>query len=422
MLVSIGSIDGINNLDYISCWFIKGSFYIKGFNSKLAFVTTNSICQGSQVPFLWKPIFQNDIVISFAYKAFKWTNNAKDIAGVVVTIIGMGNNSKSFKIVYSNNLIQKAENISPYLVSGTNTIVESRTYPVSQVPQMVFGSMPNDEGYLILKPSEKDELINLYPESKSYIKRFIGSSEFIRGNERWCVWLNDNNYEEASKIPLIRSRIEKVKDVRNASKREATNKLSRFPYRFAEIRHLETHSIIVPSVSSERRDYIPMGFLDEKTVISNLALAIYRAKPWLFGLLNSKMHMTWVHSIGGYLGTSIRYSISVCYNTFPFPQISESQKQELESHVYNILEEREKHSEKTLAQLYDPDKMPEGLREAHRQNDLAVERCYRSRLFESDEERLEYLFKLYEQMIEEEKTKGTLFALETKTKKKKKSA
>lgn len=418
MLSSIGNIEGLNNLDYISCWFIKGTYFLKDTKHRLAFVTTNSICQGSQVPLLWKKIFKNNIEINFAYSAFKWSNNAKDNAGVVVTIIGMRNFAKSGKYLFKENIIKKLDNISPYLVSGSNTVVESRNSPISKIPQMVFGSMPNDEGHLILESSEKEMLVKEYPDSKKYLKRFIGSSEFIRGNERWCIWLDEKNYKQAYEIPLIESRIRKVKEIRSASKRLATIKLSKFPFRFAEIRHVDSHSIIVPSVSSERREYIPVGFLDENTVISNLALAVYNAEYWLFSLLNSKIHMVWVHSIGGYLGTSIRYSISVCYNTFPFPSISEAQKKELEKHVYRILEEREKHSEKTLAQLYDPDKMPDGLREAHHQNDLAVERCYRSRPFTTDEERLEYLFKLYEQMIADEKAAAGSLDFSRKKKKK----
>ena len=418
MEISIGYTDGINNLDYISCWFVKASNYIKSSNNFYAFVTTNSICQGSQVPLLWPIIFSLGNEIKFAYKAFRWANNAKENAGVIVTIIGIGNVAKKQKLFFKDNLVLHVENISPYLVPGKNTIIKNRNVVLSKLPLMVFGSMPNDEGNLILETAEKDILIESYPESSQYIKRFIGSSEFIRGNERWCLWLNDFNFKEALNIPIIKERIAKVKLSRSLSKRSATNKLSLYPYKFAEIRHLDSYSIIIPSVSSERRDYIPIGFLDQNTIISNLALAVYNAEPWLFGLLTSKIHMNWVYSIGGYLGTSIRYAISVCYNTFPFPPISESQKQELEKHVYRILEEREKHSEKTLAQLYDPDKMPDGLREAHHQNDLAIERCYRNKPFESDEERLEYLFKMYEQMIEEEKNKGTLFASIKKGKKK----
>ena len=198
------------------------------------------------------------------------------------------------------------------------------------------------------------------------------------------------------------------------------NKLAERSHQFREVNETKNQSIIIPSVSSESRAYIPIGFVGSDTIITNLAFAIYDAPSWLFSILTSSMHMTWVRTVGGRLKTDYRYSSALCYNTFPFPPISAPQKQELEKYVFRILEERENHSEKTLAQLYDPDKMPAGLKEAHHQLDLAVERCYRSKPFETDEERLEYLFKLYEQMIEEEKTKGTLFEVEKKSKKKKK--
>ena len=286
---------------------------------------------------------------------------------------------------------------------------------------MNFGSMPNDGGYLTLNQEEYNSAIEKNDGISLYLKRMMGSYEFINDVPRWCIWIEDEfELEDAIEFDFIRERIEKVKQHRLASDREATKILAKNPHRFAEARFKNTNSIIVPATSSERRAYIPMGFLDNSTIISNSANAIYDASTWTFSVLNSKMHMTWLRAVAGRLKSDYRYSTALCYNTFPFPPISERQKQELEQSVYRILEEREAHSEKTLAQLYDPDKMPEGLREAHRQNDLAVERCYRSRPFESDEERLEYLFKLYEQMIAEEKTRGPLFEMEKKEKKKKK--
>ena len=419
VLLSIGKIKGFNNLDYISIWFYKSAKYLSDSSSKSAFVTTNSICQGMQVPILWNALFKLGIEIGFAHQAFRWSNNAVGNAGVVCAIVGIQKKTNSIKKLFNNALTIEVKNISPYLIEGGNFGVQSRTNLLSILPKMYFGSMPNDNGHLILNQEEKQKLIASYPESKLFIKRFLGSSEFIRGNERWCLWLNDENLKAAISIPFIDARIKSVAECRTKSKRAATNKLAIIPHKFAEIRHRKTSAIIIPSVSSERRTYIPMGFLNNDTVISNLALAIYDAEPWILGVLSSKLHMCWVRSIGGYLGTSIRYSISVCYNTFPFPSISKQRKEELTQCTLKIIDERLKHSEKTLAQLYDPDKMPEGLKEAHHQNDLAVERCYRSTPFRSDEERLEYLFKLYEKMIQEEKDKDTLFAKQKKTRKKK---
>jgi hypothetical protein len=285
---------------------------------------------------------------------------------------------------------------------------------------MVMGNMARDGGNLILNESEKNNLIEKYPNCKKIIRLFLGAEEYINNKIRFCLWIEDSDLEMAVSVPEVKERIDKVFQFRIASKAKTTNQYSKTPYKIAQRSHIDGDSIIIPRVSSERREYIPFGFLNEKTIISDSAQAIYNAQPYLLSILLSKIHNIWVKKVGGYLGTSIRYSTSVCYNTFPFPKISEAQKEELTASVFRILEERENHSEKTLAQLYDPDKMPEGLREAHRLNDLAVERCYRSKPFESDEERLEYLFKLYEKMIAEEKAKDTLFQEEKKAKKTKK--
>lgn len=243
----------------------------------------------------------------------------------------------------------------------------------------------------------------------------MGADDFINGYERWCLWIENDDLSSSLKIPFIEERIKKVKQFRLSSNKQGTRDDAAKAHRFSEDRFNSAYAIFIPSTSSERRDYIPIGFI-ENTVVTNSAQAIYKAEPWGFAVITSKMHMTWVKTVGGRLKSDYRYSSALCYNTFPFPNISDQRKQEITQCVFRILEEREKHPQKTLAQLYDPDKMPAGLREAHHQNDLAIERCYRAKPFESDEERLEFLFKLYEQMIEEEKTKGTLFEVEKKGK------
>lgn len=396
--------------DYISCWFLKGSNYIKELNAKFAFVSTNSICQGEQVANIWPLILKDNLEISFAYQSFKWSNNAKDKAGVTCVIVGVQNLSKGKKYLFNNQIVKEVDKISPYLTAGSITYVKRTSSAISGCfPQMVIGSMARDGGNLILSRSERDFFITKYPNTISLIRKLYGSQEFIQGSERWCFWISDEQLNYASSIPEIKLRINNVFEFRTASTAKTTNGYANIPYKFAQRCDIESHAIIVPSTSSENREYIPIGFLESGTVITNSANAIYNAQPYLFSVLTSKMHNVWIRSIGGQLETRIRYSTEICYNTFPFPQISDKQKQELEKHAYNIISERERHSEKTLAELYDPEKMPDGLREAHRLNDLAVERCYRSRPFESDEERLEYLFKLYEQMIAEEKERGTLF-------------
>ncbi len=407
------------DLDFIACWFYKGAKYIRGRNAKMAFVSTNSICQGLQVGLLWPNIFQLGLEINFAHLPFKWTNNAKSKAAVIVSIIGVSNIDKRKKTLFSNGLEKQTDRINAYLSDGASTIVERRSKPLAFHNEMSFGNMPNDGGGLILSTEEKDNLIEKYPETTIYIKTLLGASEFIRGNERFCLWIEDNQFTEALRFPLISDRVEITKKHRLNSKDQGTNDLAKRPHQFRDRNVPVRNQIIMPRVSSERREYIPCGFLGIDTIISDSALAIYDTEPWLLGILSSKIHMVWVKTVGGKLKSDYRYAKDIVYNTFPFPSISDQRKQEISQCVFRILEEREKHPHKTLAQLYDPDKMPEGLREAHRLNDLAIERCYRSRPFESDEERLEYLFKLYEKMIAEEQERDTLFAQEKKARKKK---
>ncbi|TDB69144.1 class I SAM-dependent DNA methyltransferase [Arundinibacter roseus] len=401
-------LDNYKNLDYIACWFLKGANFIQNYNAQFAYVSTNSICQGEQVACLWRHVFIRNLEIGFAHTSFKWANNAKSNAGVIVAIIGVRNLSNKKKFIFRNSTKKITSKISPYLIEAGDFIIQKRSTPLSQFQPILRGSGPIDDGNLILDSFEKDELLAKYPSAKKFIKRLLGAHEFINGFERWCLWIEDNDLNEAKSIPEFQTRIKKVELFRLSSNKKNTRNDAINSHRFSENRFNNTHGLFVPRVSSERRVYIPFGFV-ENTVIVDSAQAIYDPDPYLFSILTSRMHMTWVRAVAGRLKTDYRYSNTLCYNTFPFPPISETQKQELEGHVYNILGEREAHSEKTLAQLYDPEKMPAGLREAHRQNDLAVERCYRSRPFESDEERLEYLFKLYEQMIAREQEKGTLF-------------
>ena len=391
-------VKNFNNLDYIACWFYKGAGYIKNAHAKAAFVSTNSISQGEQVGILWTHILDEKVEIDFAYQSFKWKNNAKDNAGVTVAIIGLRNSFIKPKYLYINNIKHQVKNINAYLVNADNIIVYKRSKPLSKLNEMSFGSMPNDGGNLLLTEDEKNKLIENYPKTKNLIKNFSGSQEFINGQNKYCLWITDENKDLAIANPIIKEKIEKCQSHREKSDREATNKLSSVPHKFAEIRFKNSDSIIVPRVSSENRKYIPCGFLSTDSIISDSAQAIYDAEPWIFGVISSLMHMVWMRTVAGRLKTDYRYSSALVYNTFPFPNISQKQKDEISELVFAILDEREKHSEKTLAQLYDPDKMPEGLRKAHHALDIAIEKCYRTKPFESDEERLEYLFKMYEEM------------------------
>ena len=407
-------------LDFITCWFYKGSKYIKSSNSKFAFVTTNSICQGEQVSILWPYIFYNDLEIDFAYQSFKWKNNAKAVAGVTVVIIGIRNLMNKHKRLFIGNKYSLVKEINAYLVPGKNIFVFCRNTPLSNFPDMIIGSKASDDGNLILSETEKNDIVENYPNAELFIKKYLGADEFINGTIRYCLLITSSNVEIAYNIPPLAERFKRCQEFRKKSKKFATQRIADIPYAFDEQKFKPINSIVIPQTTSEKREYIPIGFLDGSYVISNGVRLIYDAESWMFSVLTSKIHNVWIQRVAGRLETRIQYSNTLCYNTFPFPPISETQKQELSNHVYRILEEREHDSEKTLSQLYDPDKMPIGLRKAHMQNDIAVERCYRSKPFESDEERLEYLFQLYEQMIEEEKAKGTLFEVESKVKKKRK--
>ena len=412
---------GFNNfkkLDYISCWFKKGADFISDSNNKYSFVSTNSICQGEQVFWLWPYILKHNLEIGFAYTSFLWTNNAKNTAGVTVVIIGLRTVSKHAKHIYSEERLVKAVSINPYLINTASmTIVGKKSKPISRIPVMDYGNKATDGGGLILTLEEKSNIIEKCPEAEMFIKKLIGSSEFIRGNERYCLWIDDVNYINANRLTVLQERFDLVRKSRLASKKHNTRLLAEFPYKFEFISYDGSNSLIIPRVSSERRKYIPIGFLSPDTIILDSAQVIYNAEPFMLSILSSRTHMVWVKTVSGRLKSDYRYSNTLSYNTFPIPSISKQRKEELTQCALKIIEERLKHSEKTMAELYDPDKMPEGLREAHHQNDLAVERCYRSNPFSNDEEHLEYLFKLYETMIQEEKDSGTLFAKEKKTRK-----
>lgn len=407
-------------LDYIACWFYRAGTYSLNSSVKYAFVSTNSITQGEQVNLLWPIIFDLDLEIFFAHTSFKWVNNAKENAGVAVVIIGVSQLNKiKQKTLYYSSTILTVNYISPYLSPNTKTIVKQRFKSISGLPEMIKGSSPGDNGNLLMEVSERNELVQCYPNSIKFLKSYVGAKELMNNIRRYCIMTDASNYEEANKIPQLKERFELVRQFRLSSTKDATRIKANFPYFFDENKYNATPSIVVPQTGSERRKYIPIGFCDENTVVSNAARVIPSGSPWTFSLLSSKIHIVWVQAVAGRLKTDVQYSNTLCYNTFPFPTISNQRKEELTQCTFRILEEREKHPEKTLAQLYDPDKMPEGLKEAHRLNDEAVERCYRSTPFNSDEERLEFLFKLYEKMIQEEKEKGTLFEAEKKTRKKK---
>lgn len=394
--------DYSKNLDYIAIWFIKGARFITGTRAKLAFVSTNSVCQGEHVSIMFPKIFDEDVEIGFAYSSFKWQNSARDNAGVAVIVLGLRNKqSNEPKYIFTDGICSKVQHINTYLIDSEQNFVSSKSKPISQLPKIAFGSMPIDDGNLVVTQDERDNNPSMIP----YLKQFIGAAEFINGRMRYCLWIPDNRLDDARQVSAIELRLVSVAKIRSDSKRKDTNKLAATPWRFGFISYKPTNSIIVPSVSSERREYIPMGFLDEDTVISNAANAIYDAEPWIFALLQSKMHMIWIRTVCGQLETRIRYSATLGYNTFPVNPLTQDQKDELSKSARKILLVRATYPEKTLADMYDPDKMPTNLREAHNENDHLVDSLYKKTGFKNDEERLVVLFDLYEIMTEKEKTK-----------------
>lgn len=402
MQIALSDIKDKKGVDYIAAWFWKGAKYIKGTNAKYAFVTTNSISQGEQVAMLWKPIFDLGLEIFFARTSFKWSNNAKYNAAVTVAIISVENKQNIQKVLFNerDNKAFYVDNINPYLAPSDNVIV-AKTYNVPNgLPKAEFGCMPYDNGHLLMSEPEKDTLLESYPESSMFIKQIMGSQEFLNDVHRYCFWIDDDKREEAESIQPIRERIVATYNFRlNESKDGAS--LAERPHQFREHYIISEDSkgkIIIPRVSSERRLYIPIGYVDKDIIISDSAFAIYDAEKWLFALLTSKMHNFWVRAVGGSLETRIRYSATLCYNTFPFPKLTTAEKEKLERLAQNILNIREENFDMTLGEMYNPESMPAELFDAHHQLDLAVERIYRPEPFTSDEERLEHLFKLYAKM------------------------
>lgn len=387
------------DLDYISIWFYKSAEYIKGLNAKCALVSTNSICQGEQVSLLWPHLFNFDVKINFAHQSFKWQNNAKDVAGVTVIIIGLANINVSKSILFMDKFQFEVDNINAYLIPSKNNIyIFSETKSISKLPKINHGNMPADGGKLLFTSIERNEFIKKEPQSEKWFKKLITAKEHMNGRERWCLWLEEITKAEINELTLVKNIIEDVKKIRLKSSRP---QLADIPHLFAQITQpKDVNCIIIPRVSSENRKYIPIDFIDGSIFkVTDSYFTVATDNPYIFGITSSLMHMVWMKSVGGRLETRIQYSKNIVYNTFPFPFISEKQKEQINLHVFEVLDERAKYPEKTLAQLYNPDKMPKGLKEAHHQLDLAIERCYRLKPFESDTERLEYLFKMYEEMI-----------------------
>lgn len=399
-IIVLGHLDSFKNLDYISNWFYKAALYNKNTSSRSAFVSTNSIVQGEQVGMLWPYIYELNNEIIFAYKSFKWTNNAKNQAAVICVIIGLSDKVNRYKKrIYNNTEFIETNTISPYLTLGCNIAVKSSNQPISDFPVMEYGNMPLEGGFLKLSDEERKELIAKDERCVKFIRPTIGGEELINCIDRFCLWIEDNERDYAETILPIKERIEGVYQFRINGGDVARSLINR-PHQFRYRKIANSHQILVPCTSSENRMYLQCGFTDNTYITMNSVEVIYDGDLWLFGVISSAIHMIWVKIIGGRLKNDYRYSAQLCYNTFPFPSISDAKKAEIEEAATNVLVAREPYLTigKTLADLYDPDKMPDDLREAHHKLDDIVESCYPGYPFSSDEARLECLFKMYEKM------------------------
>lgn len=394
------------SLDYVAGWFMKAADYGLHTPAVSAFVSTNSICQGEQVPVLWPLIFKTRHEIAFAHTSFKWANLASHNAGVTVAIIGMSLPSAKSKVVYSvgadgSTTAKSGETINAYLVHGPQVIVGK----VSRSPQdralMVWGNKPTDDGNFFLDAEEMRSLIFNSPSAAHFIRPYFGSAEFIRGIQRYCIWIEDNEVEAAKSITEIERRLNAIQEFRAKSKAAETRPAAAFPHRFRQIQGVsERSAFIVPRVSSERREYLPIGLLPEKSLVADSAFAIYDAPLWNMALIASRLHLVWIATVCGKLKTDFRYSNTMGWNTFPIPKLTEKNKEDLTRCAEDILLAREAHFPATIADLYDPEEMPADLRAAHDRNDEVLERIYIGRRFKNDTERLEKLFELYTKMTQ----------------------
>ncbi|MEA4922832.1 MAG: DNA methyltransferase [Eubacteriaceae bacterium] len=366
------------NLDYVCCWYKKAADYIKGTDIRVALVSTNSVCQGVSVSSLWKPLMENGVHINFAHRTFRWDSEANIKAHVHCIIVGFSRtvNRSDDKMIFDQGLIIKADNISGYLIDAPNIFIISRAKPLCDVPKMMFGNMPNDGGNLIISKDEKNDIIKQDPIAKDYIRNFTGSKEFINNQTRYCIWLDNASPSAIKALHVFKKRLEKVKEMRSSSKRPSTRELASTPYLFGEIRQPDTSYIIIPRVSSERRRYIPMGFLSPEVITSDSTLIIPSASLYDFGVLESNIHMSWMRAVCGRLKSDYRYSKDIVYNNFPWPDPTPEQKAKIEQTAQGILDARALYPDSSLADLYDELTMPKELRTAHQMNDKAVMSAY----------------------------------------------
>ncbi|EGG33791.1 class I SAM-dependent DNA methyltransferase, partial [Paenibacillus sp. HGF5] len=393
---------GWKSLDYVAGWFFKASEYGTFTDTGIAFVATNSICQGEQVPILWPLIFGLGHEISFAYRSFNWSNLASNNAGVTVVIVGLKKGihgkRKLFDVdVDGSDIVRQTDNIGPYLVPGPNTVVEPTSQPISFISKMLRGNLPNDGGYLLLTKAEAETILSEWPGSSKFIRKFIGAKEFTNSTHRYCIWIENSEVSEAKLIKPILERIDAVKRTRSVGGKQARDHMDS-PHRFVFAPHRQGMAIAVPAITSGNRDYLPVGLVTEDTIVGAKCYVMYDAPIWSMALIASRLHWVWIGTVCVRLRTDFSYSNTLGWNSFPVPRLTEKNKADLTLCVEDILLARENHFPATIVELYDPNNMPDDLRAAHERNDEVLERIYIGRRFRNDTERLEKLFELYTKM------------------------
>jgi hypothetical protein len=387
------------SLDYVFGWLEKASDYVAAYAGEFAFVTTNSVSQGTQIPIYWPHLFAKGLAINFAHRSFRWSNNATHNAGVTCVVLGIGR-EKSRKFIFEEEQRQEVRSINPYLLPSSVQVVEPASKPISDVSRMNYGNLPGDGNFLTLNRAERDMLLQQMPALEKIIIPLYGAQEFIRGLQRYCLWIDDRNLDLANSVAFIRDRIDGVRRTRENSKDSSYNSLSGRPHQFRDRNLAESLTILAPTVSSEARQYLPVAVFSGRTGTTNQAYALYDAPLWCMALLVSRLHLVWIATVCGKLKTDIRYSNTLGWNTFPVPTLTEKNKADLTRCAEDILLAREAHFPATIADLYDPENMPPNLREAHERNDEVLERIYIGRRFKNDTERLEKLFELYTKMTD----------------------
>lgn len=399
------SVKGVGLLDYVAAWYVKAAEFIQNTDIKVAFVSTNSITQGEQVGVLWNELIKLGIKIQFAHRTFAWQSEARGAAHVHVVIIGFclrpidSRRIFDYQHVKADPVEINAKTINPYLIDAADVLVSNRPKPICKVNSIGIGNQPIDDGNYLFTSQEKDEFIRKEPKSEKWFLKWYGSDEFINRSPRWCLWIGDCPPNELKEMPTVLERVQRVREFRKKSQRPSTVKIADTPTRFLVHNMPNSTYLLIPEVSSERRAYIPMGFMKPDVICSNLVKIMPNATLYDFGVLSSAIHMAWVRQVCGRLESRYRYSAKLVYNNFPWPQNpTEKQKLSVEAKAQAVLDARAKYSNSSLADLYDPLTMPLDLLKAHKQLDRSVELCYRPKPFQSDREKVEYLFELYVQL------------------------